>query len=142
MARQDKKKILFVCTENSCRSQMAEGFAKSFGKDIFEAYSAGSKPSGRVDPMAIEVMREVGIDISDYRSKGFDELGVKKFDTVITLGCGDVCPFVPADEHLAWEIDDPKGRDIEFFREVRSKIRYKVKNLAESILRSEGRKRR
>lgn len=132
------KKILFVCVENSCRSQMAEGFGRFLGKGIFEAYSAGSKPSGAVDPMAVEAMKEIGIDISTQKSKGFDELIVKKFDAVITLGCGDVCPFVPATEHIAWEIDDPKGRGMDVFMKVRDRIRYKVKNLSESIFRAES----
>lgn len=132
------KKILFVCVENSCRSQMAEGFARSFGKGVFEPYSAGSKPSGKINPMAIEAMKEVGIDISSQKSKGFDDLGIKQFDAVITLGCGDVCPFVPATEHIAWDIDDPKGQGMDVFRKVRDKIRYKVKHLSESIFRAES----
>ncbi len=128
------KKVLFVCVENSCRSQMAEGFARLFGKGIFEPYSAGSKPSGKVDPMAVEVMKEAGIDISSQKSKGFNDLSIKEFDMVITLGCGDVCPFVPAKEHIEWKIDDPKGKDSEFFRIVRDQIKDNVKKLAESII--------
>ena len=131
------KKVLFVCVENSCRSQMAEGFAKIFGNNIFEPYSAGSKPSGKVDPMAVKVMKEADIDISSRTSKGFTDLSVKEFDMVITLGCGDVCPFVPAKEHIEWKIDDPKGKDIEYFRIVRDNIQDHVKKLAESLIRSE-----
>ena len=131
------KKVLFVCVENSCRSQMAEGFARFSGKSIFEPYSAGSKPSGKVDPMAVEVMKEAGIDISLQASKGFIDLSVKEFDKVITLGCGDVCPFVPAKEHIEWKIDDPKGKDIEYFRIVRDNIQGHVKKLAESIIHNE-----
>jgi len=128
------KKVLFVCVENSCRSQMAEGFARLFGKGVFEPYSAGSKPSGKVDPMAVEIMKEANIDISSQISKGFIDLSVKEFDIVITLGCGDVCPFVPAKEHIEWKIDDPKGKDIEYFRIVRDNIQGHVKKLAESII--------
>ncbi|MFA5143274.1 MAG: arsenate reductase ArsC [Candidatus Omnitrophota bacterium] len=131
------KKVLFVCVENSCRSQMAEGFARLSGKGIFEPYSAGSKPSGKVDPMAIEVMKKVDIDISSQKSKSFTDLGVKEFDMVITLGCGDVCPFVPAKEHIEWKVDDPKGKDIDFFRVVRDQIKDHVKRLAESIIHNE-----
>ena len=131
------KKVLFVCVENSCRSQMAEGFAKLFGKGIFEPYSAGSKPSGKVDPMAVEAMKEADIDISSQKSKGFNDLSIKEFDMVITLGCGDVCPFVPAKEHIEWKIDDPKGKDIEYFRIVRDNIQVQVKKLAESIIHNE-----
>lgn len=127
------KKVLFVCIENSCRSQIAEGFAKVLGKDVVEVYSAGSKPSGKVNPMAIEVMREIGIDISSQKSKGFLELPAKKFDYVITLGCQDVCPFVPASEHIEWQINDPKNKDIEFFRNVRNDIKNKVGKLIENI---------
>jgi len=116
---------------------MAEGFAKQFGKGIFEPYSAGSKPSGKVDPMAVEAMKEADIDISSQKSKGFNDLSIKEFDMVITLGCGDVCPFVPAKEHVEWKINDPKGKDIEYFRIVRDNIQGHVKKLAESIIHNE-----
>jgi protein-tyrosine-phosphatase len=116
---------------------MAEGFAKLFSKGIFESYSAGSKPSGRVNPMTMEIMKEMGIDISSQKSKGFNDLAVKEFDMVVTLGCGDVCPFVPAKEHIEWKIDDPKGKEIGAFRMVRDQIKDKVKKLAESIIRNE-----
>lgn len=132
------EKVLFVCVENSCRSQMAEGFAKSLARGIFDAYSAGSKPSGKINPMAIEVMKEAGVDISSQISKGFDALDIDKFDVVITLGCGDVCPYVPALEHIAWQIDDPKGKDMEYFRNVRDKIKGKVKSLSEAIADSKN----
>ena len=127
------KKVLFVCIENSCRSQIAEGFAKSIGKDVLEVYSAGSKPSGKVNPTAIEVMREIGIDIAGQKSKGFLDLPVKKFDYVITLGCKDVCPFVPASEHIEWQIADPKDSEINFFRKVRDQIRSEVEKLIQNI---------
>jgi protein-tyrosine-phosphatase len=127
------KKVLFVCVENSSRSQMAEGFAQAFGQGAVEAYSAGSKPSGKVNPLAIEVMREAGIDISGNLSKGFKELPVNNFDYVVTLGCQDICPFFPADKHLEWQIDDPKDKNIEFFRKVRDDIGNKVRELIKSI---------
>lgn len=128
-----KKRVLFVCIENSCRSQMAEGFATHMEKAMWEAYSAGSKPSGKVNPLAVEVMREAGIDISQQKSKGFNDLPVKQFEYVITLGCKDVCPFVPADKHIEWDIDDPKDKDKEFFRKVREQIKNKVTALAKDI---------
>jgi len=128
--------VLFVCVENSCRSQMAEGFAKEMGEGILRAYSAGSRPSGEVNPMAISVMSEAGIDISRNGSKGFNRLPVKEFDYVITLGCKDICPLVPAKEHIEWHIDDPKGRGIEFFRKVRDDIRGKVADLVELIIKN------
>ncbi len=128
-----KPKVLFVCIENACRSQMAEGFAKFYGRDKIEVFSAGSNPSGKVDQTAIEVMREKGIDISDQKSKGFNDLPYKIFDFVITMGCGDVCPFAPAKERIEWEIEDPKGKPIEKLRQTRDVIKNKVKELLEII---------
>jgi glutathione/glutaredoxin type arsenate reductase len=118
-----KPRILFVCIENSCRSQIAEGFAKNFGKNKVEVFSAGSNPSGKVNPVAIEVMKEIGLDISQQYSKSFKELPYREFDYVITMGCGDVCPFVPAKERIEWDIPDPQGESIEKFREVRDQIK-------------------
>jgi arsenate reductase len=124
-----KTRILFVCVENSCRSQMAEGFARGLGGDLIEAYSAGSKPSGVVNPDAIAVMKEAGLDISDARSKGFAALPVQDFDFVVTMGCQDICPFFPAREELTWDIPDPKGKGLVVFREVRDLIESRVKEL-------------
>ncbi|HOU36103.1 MAG TPA: arsenate reductase ArsC [Candidatus Omnitrophota bacterium] len=92
----EKHKVLFVCVENACRSQMAEGFARALGSEIVEAYSAGSHPAFRINPDAIKVMQEAGIDISGQRCKGFKDLTVRDFDYVVTMGCDDICPFVPA----------------------------------------------
>ena len=123
------KTVLFVCVENSCRSQMAEGLARHIGNGIIEVYSAGSKPLGKVNFDAVKVMGEAGIDISNALSKGFNDLPIKKFDYVITLGCKDICPFVPADEHIEWQIEDPKGKDLDFFRKVRDEIKNKITDL-------------
>lgn len=123
------KKVLFVCVENSCRSQMAEGLARHFGQGKIEPFSAGSKPSGVVNPAAVTVMKEIGIDISSHVSKGFESLPVKEFDYVVTLGCKDICPFFPAQEHLEWQIEDPKGKGIEDFRAVREAILSGVQSL-------------
>jgi glutathione/glutaredoxin type arsenate reductase len=127
------KKVLFVCVENSCRSQMAEGFAKALGGLKLEAYSAGSRPSGKVNPDAVKIMREVGIDISTVKSKGFNDLAVKDFDYVITMGCKDICPLVPAKEHIDWRIEDPKGKGEEFFRKTRDLIKEKVELLIREV---------
>ena len=127
------KKVLFVCVENSCRSQMAEGFARAFGEGIIEAYSAGSKPSGKINPLAIEVMRESGIDISKNVSKSFSALAASNFDYTITLGCQDICPVVPARKHIEWHIDDPKGKDLDFFRKVRDDLSCRVKELIKNV---------
>ena len=123
----EKVRILFVCVESSCRSQIAEGFAKKYGGDKVEVYSAGSKPSGIVNPDAIEVMKEAGIDISGQVSKGFERLPYNKFDLIVTMGCQDVCPFFPAKEKIDWQIEDPKGKGMEVFRKVRDEIGEKVK---------------
>jgi len=128
-----KPKILFVCIENSCRSQMAEGFAKILGKDQFEIFSAGSNPSGKVDDLAIEVMKEKGIDISRQQSKGFKDLPYKNFDYVITMGCGDACPFVPSKESIDWGIEDPKGKSKEKFRKTRDEIEKKIKEFLKEL---------
>ena len=114
---------------------MAEGFARLYGKGRVEAFSAGSRPSGRVNETAIEVMKDAGVDISSHLSKGFDALSQKEFDVVVTMGCGDECPFVPAKRRVDWQISDPKGKPVEFFRDVRDEIRGKVQGLiAESGL--------
>ena len=134
-------KVLFVCVESSCRSQMAEGFAKKFGEGVLEVYSAGSRPSGKVNPEAIKVVKEASINISSYKSKGFNELPVKEFDYVITLGCQDLCPFVLAKEHIEWQIDDPANKSLEFFREVWDDIKNNVKKLIENIQEAKQKKR-
>jgi arsenate reductase len=120
--------VLFVCTENACRSQMAEGWARKLLPE-WQAHSAGSKPRGSVDALAIAVMQEVGIDIAGNASKGFDGLPVKEFDYVVTMGCKDGCPFVPAKQSFDWSIPDPAGKEIEFYRQVRDTIRDEVKDL-------------
>ncbi len=127
------KKILFICIENSCRSQIGEAFANFLGKDRVIAYSAGSKPSGKVNEAAIEVMEENGIDISSARSKGFSDLPIKDFDSVISMGCKDACPFVPAESHIDWQIPDPKEKGIDFFRKIRDDIEKRVKRLIDDI---------
>lgn len=115
---------------------MAEGFAEFYGTDKIEAFSAGSNPSREVDQTAIEVMKEKGIDISDQKSKGFNDLPYKSFDFVIAMGCGDVCPFVPAKERIEWEIEDPKGKPKEKFREARDKIEEKIKEFLNKLKQS------
>lgn len=125
--------ILFVCVENACRSQMAEGFANDFGKGFLKAYSAGSKPSDKVDSSVVKVMKEAGIDISGAKPKSFSELPIKDFTYVISMGCRDTCPFIPAEKHIQWEIEDPKGKDINFFRKMRDEIQDHVSGLVKKI---------
>jgi phosphate transport system protein len=122
-------RILFVCIQNACRSQIAEGFARAAAGDDIEAYSAGSSPAGAVNPGAVEVMKEIGIDISAAESKHFDNLPVREFDIVVGLGCGDQCPIVPAKERIDWDIEDPAEKPLEVFRSVRDKIGRRVGDL-------------
>ena len=103
---------------------MAEAFAKLHGKDKINAYSAGSKPSGKVNPRAIEALKEKGIDISLAQSNGFERLRDIKFDYVISMGCKDQCPFVPSEKKIDWQIPDPKDQDMNFFRKVRDTDPY------------------
>ncbi|HQW93096.1 MAG: arsenate reductase ArsC [Chitinophagaceae bacterium] len=128
------KKILFVCIENSNRSQMSQAFAKMFGAGEVEAYSAGSKPSGIVNPKAIAAMQELGYDLSRHDSKSLDE--VKRFapfDAVVTMGCGDACPWMPAKKFIDWQIPDPKNMDREAFNEVRDLVAEKVKAVLKEL---------
>jgi arsenate reductase (thioredoxin) len=120
------KRVLFVCIENSNRSQMAEAFARIHGADSVEAYSAGSRPSGKINPKAIEAMSDVGFDLSLHRSKSLSEIPDIEFDFVATMGCGDECPFVRAKQREDWEIPDPKHMDMDEFRIVRDLIETKV----------------
>jgi protein-tyrosine-phosphatase len=123
------KKVLFVCIENSCRSQIAEAFARIHGKGVLEPYSSGSRPSGIVNPNGINSMKEIGYDMSTHRSKPLSEFEGIEFDYVITMGCGDECPFVKAKHREDWGIPDPKDMDVEGFRKVREMIEDKVKDL-------------
>ncbi|RLJ70181.1 arsenate reductase [Hydrogenivirga caldilitoris] len=131
-------KIAFICTGNSARSQIAEGFAKYFakemGKDI-EVYSAGSKPAGYVHRLAVEVMKEVGIDISDQYSKSLEEIPVNELDLVITLcdSAKNECPVVPGAKTEHWGIPDPAGKGLYAFRWVRDEIERRVKELIERL---------
>jgi len=124
-----KLRLLFVCVENSNRSQMAEGFARAIGGDRVEAWSAGSRPSGRINPRALEFMREKGIDLGAQRSKGLGDLPAERWDYVVTMGCGDECPFLPARHRLDWDLPDPKLLDDDGFRGVRDRIERLVGDL-------------
>ena len=127
-------KLLFVCIENSNRSQMSQAFAKMFGGKNVEAYSAGSKPSGIVNPKAIAAMKELGYDLSNHDSKSLDEVkAFAPFDAVVTMGCGDACPWMPAKKFIDWQIPDPKNMDPKEFNEVRDLIADKVKTLIKDL---------
>jgi arsenate reductase (thioredoxin) len=129
-----KKKLLFVCIENSNRSQMSQAFATILGGNNIEAYSAGSKPSGTVNPKAIAAMAKLGYDLSRHDSKSLQEVEqYAPFDAVVTMGCGDACPWMPAKQFIDWQIPDPKHMEPEQFNEVRDFIKEKVGELLMSI---------
>jgi protein-tyrosine-phosphatase len=126
-------RVLFVCVENSNRSQMAEAFARRLGGGRFEALSAGSRPSGQINPRAIAFMAERGIDLSAQRSKSLEEIGSAPFDAVVTMGCGDACPWIPATRREDWALPDPKLLDDDGFRRVRDEIEARVKALLREL---------
>ena len=128
------KKVLFVCVENSNRSQMAEAFAKIHGAGKVEAYSSGSRPSGKINPKAIAAMKELGYDLTSHQSKSLDEIPKIKYDYAITMNCGDECPFVIAELRDDWKLDDPKNLDPSEFNKVRDEIERRVKKLISSLL--------
>ena len=130
----EKKKLLFVCIENSNRSQMSQAFAKILGGDAVEAYSAGSNPSGIVNPKAIAAMKELGYDLSTHDSKSLDAVKTfAPFDAVVTMGCGDACPWMPARKFIDWQIPDPKYMEPNEFNQVRDFIGGKVKELLKEL---------
>lgn len=124
-------KILFACIGNSARSQMAHGFAKQLGGAHVEARSGGSRPLGHLLPEAVQVMHEIGIDISDHESLGFDEAWIRdEADLVVTMGCGDdACPAFIGKRMIDWALPDPVGQDLAFFRAVRDEIEQRVRGL-------------
>ena len=128
-----KTKILFVCIENSNRSQMAEAFARMVGDDV-QVYSAGSQPSGKINMKAVAAMKELGYDLTKHHSKSLNEIKqFAPFDVVVTMGCGDACPWMPAKKFIDWEIPDPKEMDEGNFRRVRDLIKDKVSELLASL---------
>jgi protein-tyrosine-phosphatase len=123
------KRILFVCVENSNRSQMAEAFARIHGAGRIEAFSAGSRPSGRINTLAIEAMRERGYDLSQHQSKSLSEIPEGQYEVAVTMGCGDSCPLVSALRREEWQLPDPRHMSLEELRQVRDQIETRVKGL-------------
>jgi len=131
------KKVLFVCVENARRSQMAEAFLNKLAKGQAVAVSAGDRPASRVDVKAVEVMKDIGIDITEQRPKALPMEMVEEADVVITMGCGaDVCPIVPKRVE-EWKIEDPAGKPIAKFREVRNEIGKRVEKLVETLKKTD-----
>ena len=125
-------RILFACVGNSCRSQMAEAFCRALGGDV-ECESAGSSPAERVAPNAVEVMKEIGVDISAARTKGFRDVIAGGFDYMVSMGCTVTCPFLPGTKEIRWEIPDPYGKGMAEYRRVRDTIQTHVRDLLDSL---------
>jgi protein-tyrosine-phosphatase len=121
--------ILFLCIHNAGRSQMAAGFARELFHGTVNILSGGSEPADQVNPIAVEVMREIGIDIAGYTPQRFTDELLHSVDVVVTMGCGDTCPFIPGKTYVDWPLDDPKGRPLEEVRRIRDEIRARVEDL-------------
>lgn len=126
-------RVIFVCVENSNRSQMAQAFARIHGTGKVEAFSAGSRPSGGINAKAVEAMKEIGYDLTKHSSKGLDEFNGQEFDAAVAMGCGDECPLVLARRRLEWQIPDSRDMTPDEFRGVRNLIETKVKELIEGL---------
>ena len=130
----DRKKILFACRENACRSQMAAAFAQKLAGDKVAALCAGSTPAAEINPVMAEVMAEKGLDMAYRRPQSIEAaLDMAKPDIIITMGCGEACPTVPGARHEDWALDDPAGQSVEFMRAVRDEIEKKVSVLVNAI---------
>ena len=134
----DKPTILFVCVHNAGRSQMAAGYAQALGGDRVEVLSAGSEPKDQINPVAIQAMAEVGIDIAGNQPKILTTDAVRESDAVITMGCGDACPIFPGKRYEDWDLTDPAGRGIEDVRPIRDDIKHRVQTLLAELLPAEA----
>ncbi len=128
-----KPRVLFVCVHNAGRSQMAAGFLRHLAEDTIDVRSAGSEPADQINPLAVEAMREVGIDIADQQPKLLRPEDSEASSVVITMGCGDVCPYYPGQRHEDWELDDPAGQDLDTVRAIRDEIRTRVERLVNEL---------
>ena len=122
-ALDDVPTVLFLCVHNAGRSQMAAGFLRHLAGDGVEVLSAGSEPADQVNPAAVEAMREVGIDIASAQPKRWDVETIERTDVVVTMGCGDECPYVPGTRYVDWPLEDPAGKGVDAVRQVRDRIR-------------------
>lgn len=128
-----KPSVLFVCVHNAGRSQMAAGWLRFLASDAIDVRSAGTNPAQRTNPVAVEAMGEVGIDISNTTPQQLDDDAVKHSDVVVTMGCGDSCPVFPGKRYLDWELDDPAGRSLADVRVIRDEIRERVEQLVAEL---------
>jgi len=129
-----KPTVLFVCVHNAGRSQMAAGFMNALGAGRVEVLSAGSAPKDSINPIAVQAMQEVGIDISNNTPKVLTPEAVQESDAVITMGCGDACPFYPGKRYEDWSLDDPAGQGIESVRVIRDEIKKRVEQLLSELI--------
>lgn len=123
------KTLLFMCVHNAGRSQMAAAFASSLGGDDVRVYSAGSEPADTVNPAVIEVMSEVGLDLSTQRPRLLSDDALTVADVVVSMGCGDACPILPGKRYVDWPLDDPSGQPVDVVRRIRDEIRLLVSGL-------------
>ncbi len=128
-----KPSVLFVCVHNAGRSQMAAGFLTALAGDRIDVLSAGSMPGDQINPTAVAAMAEVGIDIAGEQPKKLTEDAVRASDVVVTMGCGDECPYFPGKRYEDWELEDPAGQGIEAVRPIRDEIRGRIEALIESL---------
>jgi protein-tyrosine-phosphatase len=129
----DTPSVLFLCVHNAGRSQMAAGWLRQLAGDRVTVYSGGSEPARAVNPAAVEAMAEVGIDIRHEHPKLWTDEIVRAADVVVTMGCGDACPFYPGKRYEDWQLEDPAGRDVEAVRPIRDEIRRRVEALLASL---------
>ena len=126
--------VLFVCVHNAGRSQMAAGFLHAIAGDRIQVRSAGSLPADEINPVAVAAMAEVGIDIAAEQPKVLTDAAVRESDVVITMGCGDTCPFYPGKRYEDWVLDDPAGQGVEAVRPIRDEIRRRIEALVAELL--------
>ncbi|KJL23781.1 MULTISPECIES: arsenate reductase ArsC [Microbacterium] len=129
-----KPSVLFVCVHNAGRSQMAAGWLRELAGDRVEVRSAGSMPADQINPVAVEAMREVGIDITGEQPKVLTTEAVQDSDVVVTMGCGDACPFFPSKRYEDWKLDDPAGQGIESVRPIRDEIKRRIEALLSELI--------
>ena len=125
--------VLFLCVHNAGRSQMAAGFTRSLGTSNVRVFSGGSEPASKVNPSAVEAMHEVGIDIADYVPQKWSMEMLHEVDVVVTMGCGDTCPYIPGKRYVDWPLDDPAGQDVDAVRPIRDQIKTLVESLLEEL---------
>ena len=127
------RRVLFLCVHNAGRSQMAAGWMRALGGGAIGVYSAGSEPALHINPVAVEAMAEVGIDIAGHQPQGWTEAMLEEIDVVVTMGCGDECPYIPGVRYLDWELTDPAGQGIETVRGIRDEIEVRVRELLDEL---------